>query len=132
MTTTLHSFMVPGLVLSSILIIGFPHYALFLVSTIPSWNYFVYAYGSIKDPPDEQFQVTANFILADPELLSNEISSNMSEVLIDKYLLDKYLAHLISTLKVLNSRYPCYQRPTHLPQVYMLILSLVYTSNPLE
>ena len=88
MTTMLNSSTVPGLVLSSIPTTGLP----LGVDYIQLDNYFVYAYGSIKNPPAVHLQVTADFILAFPELLSDEMSENMSEVLIDKYLLDKYLA----------------------------------------
>ena len=55
-------------------------------------NYFVYAYGSIKNPPAAHLQITADVILAFPDLLCHKMKENMSEVLIDKYLLDKCLA----------------------------------------
>ena len=45
-------------------------------------NYFVYAYGSIKNPPHASKRVTEEFILACPELLSED----KSEVLIEKYI----------------------------------------------
>ena len=32
-------------------------------------NYFIYAYGSLQNPPAEHFQVTEDFVLAFPELL---------------------------------------------------------------
>ena len=44
-------------------------------------NYFVYAYGSIKNPPHASKRVTEDFILACPELLSED----KSEVLIARY-----------------------------------------------
>ena len=42
-------------------------------------NYFVYAYGSLKNPPADHLLVNEDFVLAFPELLSDEMSEEMSE-----------------------------------------------------